>query len=136
MKFDKQLSAILEDDVAGHMHPAIIITVRDVEIKADHARWMKGYHGNIFLAVGIGPGVVKGRRSYWRSRAILDKARDFFAPPLRTRLRDWDGSETDWIEPDDNGTFDARTEKIYRQKFAKILTIRKENIRSLKWLDQ
>jgi hypothetical protein len=110
--FNKQLSAIIENKTTGRMRPAIIITARGVEIKADHARWMKTTKGNVFLAVGIQPR-IKERAVLYSRGGVLRKARDFYAP-----------------EEIQNSTL----KHIVRQRFSKILTIKKENVKSLNWL--
>ena len=158
MRFDKRLSAVLEAKTSGHMHPATIVTARGVEIKADHARWMKGRNDKIFLAVGIGPATIssKPKQKNW-NYGLLSKARDFFAPPRF--------SDTDKIDATGNHEarcancdmypnahefghphacnnytpgkkYNAHKKLIKTRKFRKILTIQKENVYSLKWLDQ
>jgi hypothetical protein len=157
MRFNKQLSAILEDMARGRLRPAIIVTARGVEIKADHARWMKGRNDKVFLAVGIGPASIssKPKGQNW-NYGILSKARDFFAPPKYEAVNKTD-SEGNYIRrcatcrlyPDahelghpracDNYTpsrkYNAHKKLIKTRKFRKILTVQKENVRSFKWLD-
>ena len=116
MKFDKELSAVLEGRVPGRMRPALILTARGVEIKADHARWMKTTKGNIFLAVGIQPRIRERRVGLYSRGGVLRKARDFYAPEEIPREHI------------------PTLKRIVRQRFSKILTIRKENVKSLKWL--
>jgi hypothetical protein len=141
----------------GRLHPAIIVTARGVEIKADHARWMKGRNGKIFLAVGIGPAIIssKPKKQNWNC-GILSKARDFFAPPRFEPVSDTD-SEGNYVSRcvtcgfypryhklghpgvcahyTPGGKYNAHKKLIKIRKFHKILTIQQENVRSLKWLD-
>jgi hypothetical protein len=114
INFNKQLSVILENKTAGRMHPAIVITARDVEIKADHARWMKTTKGNVFLAVGIQPRIVQRAVGYYNRGGVLRQARDFYAPEMKEHAPIF--------------------KQIVRQRFSKILTIKKENVKSLNWL--
>ena len=158
MKFDKQLSAILENIAPGRLRPAIIVTARGVEIQADHARWIKGRNGKIFLAVGIGRATLssKPKQQNW-NYGILSKARDFFAPPQFQSVGATD-SEGNYITRckacglypslhvaghpracnnyTPGGKYNAHKKLIKTRRFRKILTIHKENVRSLKWLDE
>jgi len=155
MKFNQRLAAILEQQTAGgrSLCPAIIITARGVEIKADHARWFKAKN-HIFLAAGLDPTVIE--QVARNSGGVLRQARDFFAAPryLPTSrqdqgtgwadlkcskckfpkyMHDLDGLPCDGYEP---GTrYDAHRLCLKRQRFRKIITIRKENVRSVQWLD-
>jgi hypothetical protein len=158
MKFNKQLSTILEDMAHGRLRPAIIITARGVEIKADHARWIKGRNDKIFLAVGIGPAIrsSKPKNKNW-NYGILSRARDFFAPPRFEAISDTDSQgnyvtrcATCGLYPRHHelghpyacnnytpgNKYDAHKKLIKTRRFNKILTIHKENVRSLRWLDQ
>ena len=150
MNFIEQLSAIFEDKAQSRSRPAIIVTKRGREIKADHARWMKGKGGNIFLAVRIGPGMFENMSSDGRQR-ITHRARDFYAPPkwYEGLLADW---VADWVEPECAncgeqphqhsphctgyipGHYDAHRNMIICRRFHDILTIHKENVLSIKWL--
>lgn len=127
MRFDQQLSTILEN--ARNLHPASIITARGVEIIADHARWIKSSNGKIYLAIGLKPGGTEYIRSGRSARGPMHEVRDFYAPIHHTQVGD-DG----WDEPDENGYYCATTLPIIRPKFQKIITIHKENVRTLKWL--
>ena len=123
MRFDKQLSAVLED--RARLRPAVIVTARGVEIKADHARWMKTTKGNIFLAVGIQPRIRERAVGYYNRGGVLRKARDFFAP---------EQTDSHLQTPIGRIPSSYQHKRTVRQRFYKILTIRKENVKSLKWL--
>jgi hypothetical protein len=129
MRFDQQLSAILEN--ASRLRPASIMTVRGVEIIADHARWIKSPNGKIYLAAGLKSGGKEYIRTGRSALGPMHEMRDFYAPRHHTMVGD---DENGWDEPDENGGYCADTLPIIRPKFQKIITIHKENIRALKWL--
>ena len=61
--------------------------------------------------------------------------RDFYVPTRHTPVGFLhDDADEKWVEPDEEGGYDAGTLPIIRPKFEKILTIHKENVRALKWL--
>ena len=123
--FNKRLSTVLEDNTARRAHPAIIITARGVEIRADHARWMKTTKGNVFLAVGIHPRIKERTVSYYNRGGVLRRARDFYAP---------EETESHLQSPTILRVAKHQYKRIVRQRFSKILTIRKENVKSIRWL--
>jgi hypothetical protein len=127
MRFNQQLSTILEN--VGRLHPALIMTARGVEIKADHARWVKSLGGKVYLAVGLKPGGTEYIRNGRSALGPMHEMRDFYAPRRHTPV-----GENGWDEPDEDGNYCADTLPIIRPKFQKILTIHKENVRALKWL--
>ena len=129
MSFNQQLSAIFEN--ASRLRPALIMTARGVEIRADHARWIKSPNGIIYLAVGLKPGGTEYIRSGRSALGPMHEMRDFYAPRRHTPVGD---DESGWDEPDEDGGYCADTLPIIRPRFQKILTIHKENVRAFKWL--
>jgi hypothetical protein len=127
MNFDQQLSAIFEN--TNRMRPALVMTARGVEIRADHARWIKRENGSIYLAIGLRPGGTEYVRSGRSARGPMLEMRDFYAPTRHTQF-----GKDGWDEPDKNGMYNAKTLPIIRPKFQKIITIHKENVRAFKWL--
>jgi hypothetical protein len=147
MNFEQHLLSILRESTS-RLRPAVVKTARGVTIHADHARWIRGNGGHVFLAIGISPGEYQTRPRYncrGAKNSPLAHERDFYLPKKWEPARWQDASG--WDEPICQNCkknpcecgnplpgFNAHRQAVRRCRFKKIITIQRENVKSVTWV--
>ena len=147
MKFNDKLSTILE---ARGLKRAIITMKRGTVIEADHVRMVKTKTGKTIVVVGIGPGRYEKVHRYNNPGGIVNRLRDFYSPhkyvptPYQDQATgaDLEGGcencERNYLEclaaPCEHPSYqyDLHRVLITCPLFKKILTIKPENIESIR----
>ena len=156
--FASRLHVILESP--GRLRPALVLHKNGKTFEVDHARWIHG-KAHTFLAVGIEPGIHEYKISQMDRHGPLTLARDFFAKPRYVMVKK-NFTRANYLDPETEeddmpicwhckklaedctcrggpslGLTGGRKSGCYlvrRQRFRKILTMRKENVVEVKWL--